>query len=50
MNQDIYRCLDCKWQGTDVDYDTVETCMGDDKTEMCPICGSLNVIRIINND
>ncbi len=44
----IFHCKSCNWQGNSslIDWDIVETCMGSDRTEMCPICGSLDVKRI----
>ena len=46
-NMDLknYKCHDCKWIGNEeaLDWDTTETCMGLDKVEMCPECGSLNI-------
>ena len=43
MGDKRYLCLDCKWEGEDVEYDRVDTCSGADETEMCPECGSVNV-------
>jgi hypothetical protein len=46
IDNKIYKCHSCNWIGlsNDVDWDTTETCMGSDKIEMCPICGSLHVV------
>lgn len=41
-----FKCLDCNWEGSNIEFDEVETCMGTDKTEMCPECGSINVIQV----
>lgn len=48
MPNDNYRCLDCKWEGpeSELDVDKVESCMGDDEIEICPECGSMNVVFI----
>ena len=43
-----YKCPVCQWQGTEneLEYDDVGTCFGDDKVEICPKCGSMEVCRI----
>lgn len=51
MNETVverYKCNECKWEGfeSELDYDSVETCFGDDKVEMCPKCGSYEVKKI----
>ena len=48
MDDRKYRCLTCGWIGlqNELEYDSIETCMGKDETEMCPICGSLEVAEI----
>jgi len=40
-----FQCKKCGWTGNsdEVNWDTVETCMGDDKIEICPVCGSMEV-------
>lgn len=40
-----YQCKQCHWIGLELalDFDTIDTCMGDDKVEMCPHCGSYEV-------
>lgn len=45
-----YKCKDCDWIGTEkeLEYDTTETCFGDDKIEMCPVCSSYNIIILSN--
>ncbi|MEI7523508.1 MAG: hypothetical protein WCJ95_04215 [Mariniphaga sp.] len=45
MNKIILQCKQCSWQGSpdQVAWESVETCMGSDKTEVCPVCGSLEV-------
>ena len=45
VSQSKFKCEQCQWQGNsdEVNWDTVETCMGTDKTEVCPKCGSLEV-------
>lgn len=32
----MYQCKDCNWKGSEeeLDWDSVETCFGDDKVEM----------------
>ena len=50
MNSEIkqrYMCEDCNWIGSEdeLDFDKVESCMGDDKIEICPACWSFNVTR-----
>ncbi len=39
------KCRNCNWTGTskEVLWDSVETCMGSDKIEICPKCGSMEV-------
>ncbi len=46
----MYRCRKCKWEGeeSELDYDVIDTCFGQDKTEMCPICGSVEINFISN--
>lgn len=41
-----YSCKKCSWQGPEekLDYDDVDTCGGNDKIEMCPECGSYEVV------
>ena len=41
-----YRCKKCGWKGreSELDADDVETCFGDDQIEICPQCGSLDVV------
>ncbi len=47
-----YKCKSCGWTGTEeeLEYDDVESCMGNDKIEMCPQCGSLNVVISYTKD
>jgi NAD-dependent SIR2 family protein deacetylase len=47
MNDAVYQCIDCQWEGSEeaLDIDKVESCLGDDELEICPACGSMNVIR-----
>jgi hypothetical protein len=44
----MFHCKSCNWRGKAslLEWDIVETCMGSDRTEMCPICGSLDVKQI----
>jgi predicted Rdx family selenoprotein len=46
-----YVCLECNWCGTAqaLQFEVVETCMGQDKIEICPQCGGFE-IRIKNDD
>ena len=48
MEPDILKCKKCNWQGSqdEVGWDTVETCMGTDKIEICPVCGSTEVYKL----
>lgn len=38
-------CKKCYWQGDieEIQWEIVETCMGNDKIETCPICGSFEI-------
>ncbi len=47
MNND-YECKDCGWLGGEhqLDYETVDGCVGDDKLEVCPKCGSQRVFMV----
>lgn len=46
-----YKCKPCSWEGTEIQliYDTVETCMGTDKIELCPRCGNMDVRLILRS-
>lgn len=43
-----YECKDCSWKGYEyqLEYEQVESCVGDDKLEVCPKCGSQKVFMI----
>lgn len=43
-----YKCKDCGWEGleSELETDSVESCFGDDEIEVCPKCGSMNLVRI----
>jgi NAD-dependent SIR2 family protein deacetylase len=43
-----WECKDCNWKGyeNELDYEQVEGCVGDDKLEICPKCGSQKVFMI----
>lgn len=43
----LYKCNECNWIGPEeeLDYDEVESCFGNDKLEICPVCGSMNVVQ-----
>ena len=45
MDGSLLKCEQCQWKGcrNEVNWDTVETCMGKDKIEVCPKCGSMEV-------
>lgn len=46
----LYCCKNCGWMGEEskLDYDVVDTCMGDDKIETCPECGSYEVKTLMD--
>ena len=50
MELAVLKCKQCNWQGTpdEVDWEIIETCMGIDKTEICPNCGSMEVYLLGN--
>jgi NAD-dependent SIR2 family protein deacetylase len=41
-----YKCKNCFWQGTEdeLSKELVESCMGNDEIEVCPNCGSMDII------
>jgi formate dehydrogenase maturation protein FdhE len=41
------KCKKCSWTGaaSQIEFDNVETCFGTDKIEMCPSCGSYELIK-----
>ncbi|MFA9389098.1 MAG: hypothetical protein ACERKD_04795 [Prolixibacteraceae bacterium] len=43
----VFICHDCQWEGKEeeLEFEKVESCMGDDETEICPVCGSMNVVQ-----
>jgi NAD-dependent SIR2 family protein deacetylase len=45
MDKKLLKCSNCNWIGAkeEVQWDTVETCMGNDLIEVCPKCGSMEV-------
>jgi len=45
LELDNFKCKKCGWTGNsdELNWDTVETCMGEDKIEICPECGSMEV-------
>lgn len=47
-----YHCNICNWNGSEeeLEWDEVDTCMGADKIEMCPLCGSLDVTKSKNEN
>ncbi|MBN1768844.1 MAG: hypothetical protein JXR50_07585 [Prolixibacteraceae bacterium] len=44
MNQ--YRCKNCGWTGSEqeLDFDNIESCAGNDTIEVCPKCGSMDIV------
>ncbi len=44
----ILLCEKCLWQGTpeEVEFYLVDTCTSTEKVEMCPKCGSLDIIMV----
>ena len=44
----IYICNECEWQGTEkeLEYEPVESCMGNLDIEVCPKCGSMDIKEI----
>lgn len=44
--EQYFCCQKCGWTGkeSELDFDDVETCFGDDQMEICPKCGSIEVI------
>jgi len=47
----IYECKDCHWSGMEeeLENDSVESCLGEDSIEVCPKCGSMNLVRKVKN-
>lgn len=45
MKTEIYYCNDCGWKGLfdELEFDQMESCMGNVAIEVCPKCGSLDV-------
>lgn len=43
----LYKCKTCGWRGneSELEYESIESCMGEDKVEVCPKCGSMEVNR-----
>jgi predicted RNA-binding Zn-ribbon protein involved in translation (DUF1610 family) len=43
----VFICNNCGWQGheSELETDSVETCMGNDQIEVCPQCGSMDVVK-----
>jgi hypothetical protein len=52
MEKKQLKCKQCNWQGSEdeLEYDIVETCMGNDKIEICPQCSSMEVIFAYSPD
>jgi predicted nucleic-acid-binding Zn-ribbon protein len=41
-----YLCKNCGWTGhySELESEKTESCMGNDTIEVCPKCGSMNVL------
>jgi len=48
----MYKCKVCNWHGQqhELEYDIIESCFGSDKVEVCPDCGSYEVIKVVDNE
>ena len=48
MGSTVLKCKQCDWQGRpeEVDWEVVETCAESDKIEVCPSCGSMEVVLV----
>ena len=46
---DKWECKNCNWEGygNELDYVPTEGCVGNDKSEICPKCGSSRVFMIL---
>ena len=44
--QNLWKCVNCHWVGcaSELETDRVETCFGPDEIEVCPGCGSYDLI------
>lgn len=51
MEPAIFKCMKCGWQGAadQLDWEITETCMGTDKIEVCPTCGSPELYTLPGN-
>lgn len=45
VEPNFYLCATCKWEGIekDLEFEITETCSGDDKIEICPNCGGMDI-------
>ena len=45
--QNIYLCTQCQWTGCkdELELESIETCFGVDSYEVCPICGSFEIVK-----
>lgn len=43
-----YMCNKCNWKGAgeELDFDSTDTCFGEDKIEVCPKCGSMEIYSL----
>lgn len=46
---DKWECKECDWEGygNKLDYVPAEGCVGSDKSEVCPKCGSQRVFMVL---
>lgn len=46
---DKWECKECDWEGygNELDYEAAEGCVGSDKVEICPECGSKRVFMVL---
>ena len=49
MDTKDYKCKTCGWHGTEaeLEFDSVDSCAGADEIEVCPKCGSMDVVLVI---
>ena len=43
-----FRCRNCEWEGleSELDFEKVESCSGPDQIDICPRCGSINLLIV----
>lgn len=44
----MFKCKICDWSGSheELEVDSVETCFGNDQIDMCPSCGSYEIVKV----